>query len=85
MRNHSAAIQREKILNYLKEHGSATTIELRHKLDILAPAPRVHELRHEQNHNIKTTWSHDENPDGTVHRVGLYSLHEGLYKEVRAS
>lgn len=40
----SAANQRNFILNYLREHGSATTIDFRN-MGIMAPAPRILELK----------------------------------------
>lgn len=70
----SSLVQRQKILSYLQKHGSATTVELRHELDILQPAPRVFELRHKDGHNIQTIWDEDENPNGGTHKVGRYIL-----------
>ena len=77
----TVSAQRKRILDYLRKHGSATTIDIRHKLDVLAPAPRVHELRHKDNVNIKTTWDEAVNPDGGNHKVGRYVLGEGKYSE----
>ena len=42
--NTSTTNQRTFILTYLREHGSATTIDFRN-IGIMAPAPRILELR----------------------------------------
>lgn len=81
MENHSSTRQREKLIAHLRENGSATAIELRHRLDIMMPAVRIHELRHCYNHNIVRPWDIDENPGGTNHRMARYVLKEGNYKE----
>jgi hypothetical protein len=55
--------------------GPVTTIEARRDLDILAPAPRVHTLRHQHGKNIVTTWIDELTSDGGVlHRVARYVL-----------
>ena len=83
MTNHTAATDRIKILKHLELHGSATTLELRHCLDVLSPAPRIFELRHNQNKNIVTTRTVGDNPGGTPHKgIALYTLKSGLYKEI---
>ncbi|MFQ3246471.1 MAG: hypothetical protein ACI9SP_003123 [Arenicella sp.] len=82
MTNHSIKAQLHTLRQYLETNRSATTTEIRHDLDILQPAARIFELRHEQNLNIKRTWKVTENPGGTDHKVALYTLHEGFYKEV---
>lgn len=82
MTDHSAADQRSRLLAHLKAHGSATTTEIRHELDILQPAARIFELRHYQNHNIVRNWEVTENPGGSNHRVARYILKAGKYKEV---
>lgn len=81
MTNQSASHQRQRILTYLQAQGSATTIQLRHELDVLAPAPRIFELRHNHNANIVTSWDEAENPEGGTHRVARYTLKAGKYKE----
>ena len=82
MDKHSTKLQCLRLRKHLEKHGYATTTEIRHKLDILQPAARIFELRHEQNLNIKRTWKITPNPGGTDHKVALYTLHEGNYKEV---
>lgn len=79
MDKHSTQIQRAKLLKHLQENGSATTTEIRHQLDIMMPAARIHELRHNQNINIGRTWDIAENPGGTDHKVALYVLLSGTY------
>ena len=79
MTNHSSKTQRKRIMDYLRQNGSATTIQLRHDLDILAPAPRIFELRHRENINITTSWDNATNPQGDVHRVAKYTLQNGNY------
>ena len=72
--------QRSRLLKRLQEK-EASTLELRHELDILAVAPRVHELRHQFGFNIQTHWTNDRNPGGGHHRVAKYVLLAGKYKE----
>jgi len=72
--------QRSRLLKRLQEK-EASTLELRHELDILAVAPRVHELRHQFGFNIQTHWTNDRNPGGGYHRVAKYVLLAGKYKE----
>lgn len=72
--------QRSRLLKRLQKKA-ATTLELRHELDILAVAPRVHELRHQFGFNIQTHWTKDRNPGGGQHRVAKYVLLAGKYKE----
>lgn len=81
MKSHATDKQRVELHNYLKTHSSATTTDIRHKLDILAPAPRIFELRHKQNLNIVTTWDVAYNPGGTHHKVARYTLMSGTYTE----
>ena len=63
--------QRTRLLARLKERGSVSTIEARKELDILAPAPRILELRRD-GHNIPLFWQIEETQPGQKHRVGLY-------------
>ncbi len=79
MNNQSTARQRKKIHNYLLEHGSATTIQIRHELDVMMPAARIFELRHNLGLNITKVWINGLNPNGTEHRVAKYILKEGEY------
>ncbi len=68
--------QRARLLAYLYANNSISTIEARSILDILAPAPRIKELR-EVGHKIVTHWSIENTPLGT-HKVARYVLLVGV-------
>jgi hypothetical protein len=72
----SAAGQRFRLLQALRA-GPVSTIEARHRLDILMPAARVHELRHRDGHNIFTHWVHEKTAAGLLHKVAKYVLLAG--------
>jgi hypothetical protein len=72
----SAEAQRLRILNRL-EISPASTIELRRDLDVMMPAARVHELRHQFGKNITTIWTHQHTESGKLHRVARYVLQSG--------
>lgn len=57
-----------------------TTIELREDYNVMAPAPRIFELRHEFGYNIVTHWDTSENAQGHKHRNARYVLLPGKYK-----
>ena len=44
--NNTSHNQRLRLLDYLKTHGTITTLQARSELDILSPAARIFELRH---------------------------------------
>lgn len=69
----SSAAQRQRILERLRK-GSATTIQLRRDLDVIAPAQRIFELRHDQGCEINMRMVSDETKPGHKHTVALYSL-----------
>ena len=71
--SNSTEAQRQRLLEYLGKYGSASTIEIRHKLNILAPAPRIFELR-KLGYLIETHWLVDITPEGRKHRVANYVL-----------
>lgn len=73
--NNSIKNQQERLLIALIKAGNAgvSTIECRHVLDVMCPAPRIMELRR-RGYNIKTTWSVERTPEGHKHRVGRYLL-----------
>jgi hypothetical protein len=85
--NTNITIQRKRLLEALILAGSngITTIEARHRLNILAPAPRVHELRHNDDLNIQTVWREDYTPEGYPHNVASYVLTNGSFKEAQAN
>ena len=50
--NNTSHNQRLRLLDYLKTHGTITTLQARGLLDILAPAARIFELRHNYGYRI---------------------------------
>lgn len=71
--------QRQRLIEWLREKP-ISTIEARHLLNILAPAPRIFELRHIQNLNIKTVWTEAYTPERHKHMVAKYVLLPGKFK-----
>jgi hypothetical protein len=71
--DNSADAQRYRLLEALRK-GPVTTIEARHALDIMMPAARVYELRHDENHDIEMIWVNRLTAAGNLHRVALYVL-----------
>ncbi len=67
----SAREQRRRLLEALRL-GPVSTLWARRELDILAPASRVLELRHE-GHHIITHWTWEDSGI-RPHRVGTYAL-----------
>ncbi len=81
--NHSKEAQRARLLTWLREKP-ISTLECRKVLDILAPAARIFELRHGENHNIVTQKIEAENIDNFgKHTVALYVLQAGTFKNKR--
>lgn len=78
--SNSTESQKKRLLVCLKRKP-ITTIEARHKLDILAVAARIFELRHCLGYNIKTFWKYAKNPGGGEHRVANYVLMPGKFKK----
>ena len=78
----NAADQRQCLLLALREAGNSgiNTIQARHELDIMMPAARVHELRHDEGYNIQTIWTIEQTPAGNTHRVARYVLMSGKWK-----
>jgi hypothetical protein len=76
----ASAHQRLRLLAALSRYAF-TTLDARRDLNVMAPAPRIFELRHNFGHNIQTTsvWQTDD--QGNRHRVALYTLHAGKWKE----
>lgn len=68
--------QRARILDYLQNHRSLTTLEARHHLNVMHPAARVMELR-KRGYNIVTNRREDADSQGRLHRVGEYVLMPG--------
>lgn len=69
----AASNQRTRLLAALRELGSVSTIDARRYLDIMAPAPRVMELRR-MGVRIETVWIRQQTDLGKLHKVGLYLL-----------
>lgn len=76
--SNSLVAQRERLLTRLKD-GAVSTIQARHELDIIAPAPRIYELRHDFGYNIATHWQTEETPEGHSHRIASYVLLSGKF------
>lgn len=77
--SNSLQSQRQRLIARLQK-DACSTFEIRHELDIVAPAPRIYELRHKQGFNIKTFWDIGNNPGGGRHRIARYVLLPGKYK-----
>lgn len=63
--------QEDKVLEYLRSHGSLTTMEAVRVLYIMNPQQRIKKLR-EMGYNIVTEW--EVSPAGA--RYGVYRLQE---------
>jgi hypothetical protein len=71
--SNSAHSQRQKLLQWLREHGVIDTITARRELDVMHPAARIMELK-KRGHKIDTVWVERHTDCGKVHRVALYVL-----------
>ncbi|WP_063894744.1 helix-turn-helix domain-containing protein [Burkholderia stagnalis] len=71
--DNSAKAQRARVLAFLHEYGSLSTLDARHKIDVMHPAARVMELR-ERGFRIVTIWSREMTPEGGTHRMARYHL-----------
>lgn len=85
--NTNTTAQRTRLLDELILVGPVgiTSIEARHKHNIIYPPARVHELRHDYDHNIATIWTIAYTPEGLPHRVARYVLMAGSFKEELAN
>lgn len=70
----SFSAQRQRLIDWLRVHGMIITLTARRELDILAPAARVHELRHRFGLLIDLVWVNEQTGCGKLHRVGQYVL-----------
>lgn len=77
----SLPAQRKRLLDYLKAHGSITTIGARKELDIMCPAARIFELK-AQGHIIHTDRVCEPTDYGRLHRIGKYILQPGGQNEI---
>ena len=66
-----ASAQRQRLKAELQRRGSLTTIQCRHELDIISPAPRILELRR-RGCRIDTVRVRDFTPEGRPHSVARY-------------
>lgn len=70
--SNSSAAQRQRLLEWLRLHGSIDTITARRELDILGVAQRIIELR--KKYRIDTVPIKQPTDCGKLHRVALYVL-----------
>lgn len=63
--------QRDKVLSWLKTHGTLTTREAVTELNIMSAAKRIEELRR-MGYSIRMDWAKTENGA----RYGVYTLME---------
>ena len=63
--------QEDRVLQYLRDHGGITTMEVVRELCIMNPQQRILKLR-EMGYNIVTEW--EVSPNGA--RYGIYRLQE---------
>lgn len=72
--NTSFTAQRQRLLEALRER-SLTTVDCRKELNIIAPAPRIYELRHNYGHEILTERVTVADEQGRLHRrIARYHL-----------
>lgn len=72
----SAEAQRMRLIDALR-CGPVTTIEARRNLDILMPAARIHELRHQHGFDIRSVRVRQETDSGKLHSIARYVLMVG--------
>ncbi len=70
----SRRAQQQRLLDYLRKHGSIDTVTARRELDTMMPAARIFELRHEQGFDIVSQRVRRETDHGRTHSVALYVL-----------
>ena len=73
--------QREKIVAYIKEHGSITAREADRKLGVMRLASRIGELR--RDYIIRTEMIRVKNGDGSHSSVARYTFAEEVDNEDR--
>lgn len=77
--SNSTSDQRNRLEAEIRQHP-VTTIYAREELDILAPAARIWELRHNNGLNIHTHWKSEETACGKTHSVAEYALFSGKWE-----
>ncbi len=70
----SRRAQQQRLLDYLRKHGSIDTVTARRELDTMMPAARIFELRHEQGYDIVSHRVRRETDYGRTHSIALYTL-----------
>lgn len=76
METKSKAAQRDRIVEYIRENGSATIRDLFLFLNINSPSKRLSELR--QLGLIREEWESRTNQSGDIKRYKRYFLTEGV-------
>jgi hypothetical protein len=71
--DNTAASQRARILEWLRNVGPLSTQQARTELDIMHPGMRVCELR-KAGHPVYTRWTTEETQPGRKHRMAKYVL-----------
>lgn len=71
-----------QILMAALRNGPVSTIDARKVLDIMMPATRVFELRHDHGFNIVTQIVQQKTDAGKAHNVAFYVLLPGKFKNV---
>ncbi len=81
-KGNSRNAQQQRVLNALRAAGGQglSTIHLREVLDVMMPAARIHELRHELGYNIQLIWDRDRTAQGSEHSCGRYILFPGKWR-----
>lgn len=81
VQGNSINAQQQKLAQALRDAGSdgVTTIQAREEHDVMAPAPRIFELRHNHGLNIQCVRTTEINAQGNPHRCARYVLFPGKW------
>ena len=79
LNDNSKESQRLRLLEALNK-APVSTYDARHKLNIMSPAARMFELRHDYLKNIVTHRRTKISPEGHTHNVAEYVLLTGKWK-----
>lgn len=71
--------QRKRMLKRLRQKP-VTTVDARDQLNVMAPAARVFELKHDHGLNIITTWVTATDSAGRRHKMAEYILLLGKWQ-----
>ncbi len=73
--NTDTIAQLARLLKALMENPQGiTTIQAREELNVMAPAARIYELRHNYGYRIETIYTFTEDAQGNKHRNARYIL-----------